>query len=132
MTGPRHVRGRARSTTPAWRVGLLFALPVIVAACGEEPPRVEDQVRVSYTRFPSAAQPDGTRPWPEGRFTGECRHAPSGVEEYACIYTDPAGRRGFVCFRHVDELEVGTAAGPYDERVFTDHHATSLPAEGVC
>ena len=131
MRVTRHVCG-ASPTPGVSRFGLLFALAVAVAACGEEPPQVEDQVPASYPRFPSAAQPDGTQPWPEGSFTGECRHAPSGVEEYACFYTDRAGRRGFVCFRHVDELELETASGPYNERVFTDHHSTSLPAEGVC
>ncbi len=130
----------ARSTRLRRRrafVGGGFSLVLVLAAvgasgCGHDEPSVETEVRARYERFPSASQPPGTRPWPAGRFTGECRHSVSGPESYACLYSDSSGLRGFVCVHALRELEVRTASGPYDRHVWTDHDARPLPPEAVC
>jgi hypothetical protein len=82
-----------------------------------------------FEAFPSTAQPSGTTPWPEGRFTGECA-ADGGL--YLCFYEDGRGRQGYVCFAAAPELEVVDAAGAGDPRRRFDHDGRALPPEGRC
>jgi hypothetical protein len=103
-----------------------------VAACSGEGSGADAKVAIRYENFPSGSQPPGTRAWPQGRFTGECRRAASGLESYACLYADKSGRRGFVCFTSLSELEISIAVGPFDTGEWTDHNGRPLPPEGVC
>jgi hypothetical protein len=104
----------------------------VVVACSAGESGVDADVAVHYKNFPSGSQPRGTRAWPEGRFTGECRAARSELESYACLYADKTGRRGFVCFTSLKRLEISIAVGPFDTREWTDHNGLPLPPEGVC
>jgi hypothetical protein len=130
-----HVRRRGRPPADWASVRNLLGVALaafVLAACSADGSGAEAEVAAHYRNFPSGSQPPGTRAWPEGRFTGECRAARSGLESYACLYADKRGRRGFVCFTSLSDLEINTAVGPFDSREWTGHNGLPLPPEGVC
>jgi hypothetical protein len=130
-----HVRRRGRPPTDWASVRNLLGVALaalVLAACSADGSGAEAEVAAHYKNFPSGSQPPGTRAWAQGRFTGECRPARSGLESYACLYADKRGRRGFVCFTSLSDLEINTAVGPFDTREWTGHNGLPLPPEGVC
>lgn len=110
---------------------LLLAAALALAGCGsEETAGLEAQVREGYAAFPSDAQPEGTAPWPEGRFAGDC--VADSADEHLCFYEDERGRQGYVCFTGVGELAVVTAAGAHDPRRRFDHDGRAFPPDNSC
>ena len=119
-----------RSKLTVW--ACLGVLAVSGGCSSADEPDVAAEVRARYETFPSGAQPPRTRPWPDGRFTGECSPAVHGVTEYACFYADAHGREGFVCVATGDGLDVTNAVGPFDRREWVDHAGRPRPPEAVC
>lgn len=114
------------------RIALLLLVAVLaVTGCGsEEAAGIEAQVRDELAAFPSEAQPEGTAPWPEGRFAGDCTADPGG--ELLCFYEDDRGRQGYVCLAGEGDLTIVTAAGAHDPRRRFDHDGRAFPPDNDC
>jgi hypothetical protein len=105
----------------------VFAL----AGCGwDATGDVEAIVEDDYAEFPSEAQPEGTRPWPEGRFTGDCAEDESGG--FLCFYEDELERQGYACFDGEARPQVTSAAGAYAPDRRFDHDGRALPPDNRC
>lgn len=101
------------------------------AGCGSgDAAEVEEVVEERYSTFPSEAQPDGTQPWPEGRFSGDCATEESGG--FLCFYEDELDRQGYVCLDASTPPQVMSAAGAHDPRRRFDHDGRALPPDNRC
>jgi hypothetical protein len=99
--------------------------------CGsDDTGEVEAAVEDRYPAFPSDAQPEGTQPWPEGRFSGDCAADESGG--FLCFYEDELDRQGYVCLDASAPPQVRSAAGAHDPRRRFDHDGRALPPENRC
>ena len=112
-------------------VSVVLAVAAAAGACsGGETSGIEADVAARYEAFPSDAQAQGTRAWPEGRFTGVCADEGDGV--HLCFYEDARGRQGYVCFAAPGGLRALSAAGAHDPRRRFDHDGRALPPDGRC
>jgi hypothetical protein len=114
-------------------VALAAAVVAVVAlgACGSDATGdVEALVADDHAEFPSDAQPEGTRPWPEGRFTGDCAEDESGG--FLCFYEDELDRQGYVCLDASTPPRVTSAAGAYAPERRFDHDGRALPPDNRC
>jgi hypothetical protein len=110
---------------------LAAAALVAGVGCGsDDAAEVEEAVEGRYSTFPSEAQPDGTQPWPEGRFSGDCAADESGG--FLCFYEDEMGRQGYVCVDASTPPQVTAAAGAHDPRRRFDHDGRALPPDNRC
>jgi len=110
---------------------LVAAALVAGAGCGSDGAAgVEEAVEERYSTFPSEAQPDGTQPWPEGRFSGDCAGDESGG--FLCFYEDEMDRQGYVCLDASTPPQVTSAAGAHDPRRRFDHDGRALPPDNRC
>jgi hypothetical protein len=115
----------------AWAAVLVLAALVGGTGCGsDDTGAVEDVVKERYAAFPSEAQPDGTQPWPEGRFSGDCAADESGG--FLCFYEDGMDRQGYVCLDASNPPQVTSAAGAHDPRRRFDHDGRALPPDNRC
>jgi hypothetical protein len=119
----------APSRLVAVALGLAFAAAAGGCADGGSS-GVEDEVAARFEMFPSDAQADGTPPWPEGRFAGECGEQDAGL--HLCFYEDELGRQGYACFAPDGGRRVVAAAGAHDPGRRFDHDGRALPPEGRC
>jgi hypothetical protein len=104
---------------------------LLAGGCGsDDTADVEELVGERYSTFPSEAQPDGTQPWPEGRFSGECAADESGG--FLCFYEDVRDRQGYVCLDASTPPRVMSAAGAHDPRRRFDHDGRALPPDNSC
>jgi hypothetical protein len=119
------VRRRARAAA------FVAAALVVGVGCGsDDTAEVEELAAERYSTFPSEAQPDGTRPWPEGRFSGDCAADESGG--FLCFYEDGMDRQGYVCLDASTPPQVMSAAGAHDPRRRFDHDGRALPPDNRC
>ena len=109
---------------------LAAAALVAGAGCGSDDGEIEEVVQERYAAFPSEAQPDGTQPWPEGRFSGDCAADESGG--FLCFYEDGMDRQGYVCLDASTPPQVTSAAGAHDPRRRFDHDGRALPPDNRC
>jgi hypothetical protein len=101
------------------------------AGCGsDDAAGVEEVVEEGYSTFPSDAQPAGTQPWPEGRFSGDCAAEEGGG--FLCFYEDEMDRQGYVCLDASSPPQVMSAAGAHDPRRRFDHDGRALPPDNRC
>jgi hypothetical protein len=110
-----------------------FVAAALVAGVGcasDDAAEVEELVGERYSAFPSEAQPDGTQPWPEGRFSGDCAADESGG--FLCFYEDGMDRQGYVCLDASTPPQVMSAAGAHDPRRRFDHDGRALPPDNRC
>jgi len=116
------------------RSALVVALSAAILAAGacgsDETGDIESLVAEEHFAFPSDAQPDGTQPWPEGRFTGDCAADESGG--FLCFYEDELNRQGYVCLDASRPPQVTSAAGAHDPRRRFDHDGRALPPDNRC
>ena len=116
------------------RSALVVALSAAILAAGacgsDETGDIESLVAEEHSAFPSDAQPDGTQPWPEGRFTGDCAADESGG--FLCFYEDELNRQGYVCLDASSPPQVTSAAGAHDPRRRFDHDGRALPPDNRC
>ena len=110
---------------------VLAAVLAAGAGCGSDDTReVEQAVEERYAAFPSDAQPDGTQPWPEGAFSGDCAADESGG--FLCFYEDELDRQGYVCLDASTPPRVTSAAGAYAPDRRFDHDGRALPPDNRC
>ena len=113
------------------RAAVLVLAALAVGACGsDETGEIEAAVAEEHSEFPSDAQPEGTQPWPEGRFAGDCAADESGG--FLCFYEDERGRQGYVCLDASTPPQVTSAAGAHDPRRRFDHDGRALPPDNRC
>lgn len=118
--------GRRRS-----RAAVLVVAGLVATACGtDETGDIESRVADGHAAFPSEAQPEGTQPWPEGRFAGDCAQDEDGG--FLCFYEDGMGLQGYVCFDASTPPEIMSAAGAHDPRRRFDHDGRALPPDNRC
>jgi hypothetical protein len=112
-------------------VAVALAVAAAAGACsGGGTSGIEADVAARHEAFPSDAQAQGTRAWPEGRFTGDCAKEGDGV--HLCFYEDTRGRQGYACFTTQGGLRVLAAAGAHDPRRRFDHNGRALPPGERC
>jgi hypothetical protein len=118
---------------PRGACAAVLAAAALVGATGcgsDDTGEVEDVVEERYAAFPSEAQPNGTQPWPEGRFSGDCAADESGG--FLCFYEDEMDRQGYVCLDASSPPQVMSAAGAHDPRRRFDHDGRALPPDNRC
>jgi hypothetical protein len=116
---------------PSARATVLAFVALAVGACGSgDAGGIESTVADEHAEFPSDAQPEGTQPWPEGRFTGNCASDEGGG--FLCFYEDEMGRQGYVCLDASTRPQVMSAAGAHDPRRRFDHDGRALPPDNRC
>ena len=110
---------------------VLIAALVAGGGCGsDDATGVESAVEERHSTFPSEAQPNGTEPWPEGRFSGDC--AADGSGGFLCFYEDELDRQGYVCLDASTPPQVRSAAGAHDPRRRFDHDGRAFPPDNRC